>query len=62
MQKKTRGAYEQWLNDLSDTVEEGAWWMGGIHRIYHKSRKQYGTALRKHDPIAFEVGYKEWRP
>lgn len=23
---------------------------------------KFGTAIRRHDPILFEVGYNEWRP
>lgn len=61
-QRKTKQGYEEWLNEMSSTVDEGAWVMGGVVRIYHKSRGQYGTALRKYDPIAFEVGYRYWKP
>lgn len=28
--------------------------------MYHMHLNQYGAAIRKFDPIGFEVGYREW--
>lgn len=56
MSKYTRKAYEKYLNELSDSICEEVFIMGGKMR-----HEKYGTALRKHDPIAFEVGFQEWK-
>ncbi len=58
--KKTRKAYEEYLNDLSPAYESEEWIIGGQHRHGHAMLKKYGRALRKYDPIGFEVGFKEW--
>ena len=50
----TKKEYERYLNEMgvpkSDDVE-----YGGRCRS-----KDYGTWLRRNDPIAFNVGYYEW--
>lgn len=55
MHKKPKSQYEKHLNDLGipedDKKENG----GRIN-----GWAKYGTWLRKHDPIAFNVGYDEW--
>lgn len=56
MSKYTRKAYEEYLNELSDSICEEAFIMGG-----KKRRGKYGTAQRKYDPIAFEIGFHEWK-
>ena len=52
--KKTKKNYETYLNELG---YEGTEQMiiGGKMRL-----GKFGTMTRKHDPIAFEVGYREW--
>ena len=52
----TRKEYEKWLNELG-TPKEDLKSEGG--RIPDTAR--YGNWLRRHDPIAFNVGYQEWR-
>lgn len=59
--KKTRKTYEEYLNDFSPEQGSDKWIIGGKIRTYHMSLNQYGTALRKFDPIAFEVGYNDWK-
>lgn len=56
MSKYTRKAYEEYLNELGDSICEEAFIMGG-----KKRHGKYGTAQRKYDPTAFEVGFKEWK-
>lgn len=56
--KKTKKAYVDYLNNLSFSYNEC--WIGGKN-IFHDNRCKYGSYLRKHDPIAFEVGYREWK-
>lgn len=57
--KKTKKAYEEHLNSLPTNSD--MFIIGGKIRMYHYHLKQYGTALRKFDPIAFRVGYNEWK-
>lgn len=54
--KKTKKEYENYLNEIGLSLDEDYFIIGGKKR---KSGK-YGTMLRKHDPIAFEVGYNDW--
>jgi hypothetical protein len=58
--KTTRKAYEKYLNSLALDNADGKYIIGGRLRIEAFSLN-YGTAIRKHDPIAFEVGYNEWK-
>lgn len=58
--KKTKAAYEEFLNGHTPE-DDGDWIIGGVARMYHAAMGLYGTALRKYDPIAFEVGYNEWK-
>jgi len=61
MKKKTKKAYEEYLNNISPAQGSADWIIGGTIRMYHMVLSQYGTALRLYDKIAFEVGYNEWR-
>ena len=55
MKTDTKQAYEQWVNEVpvadSDLKSNGG-------RIPDSC--QYGSWLRRNDPIAFNVGYQEW--
>ena len=61
--KKTRANYESHLNEIHPFYEPF------MEYLCTKSRKAratldhagYGTMLRKHDPIAFNVGFNEWK-
>lgn len=53
---KTKKQYEQWLNDLGYEPGHPQMIIGGKMR-----HGKYGTMLRKYDPIAFNVGFSEWR-
>ncbi len=55
MKSKTKTEYQQYLNEMGDTISDDDWIMGG-----KKRKGRYGNALRRHDPIAFEVGYNDW--
>lgn len=57
--KKNRAQYEAYLNCID--MPEVSFWMGGKLRSSYFHRGLYGTCLRKHDPIAFNVGFSEWR-
>ncbi len=59
--KATKKKYEEYLNDTSPEQGSEEWIIGGVIRMSLMWRNQYGTALRKHDTIAFEVGYQEWK-
>ena len=58
--KKTRKEYVEFLNGLVDAdSEDDRWVIGGKNR--YTGRRNYGTMLKRYDPIGFEVGFKEWR-
>lgn len=50
--------YEEYLNELSPPFESDDWIIVGKHRYKPNG---YGTQIRKYDPIAFNVGYHEWK-
>lgn len=62
--KKTRKNYEEYLNDMfsNQDISEGQY--SYLTKYASKLLKQgkLGTALRHNDPIAFNVGFKEWKP
>lgn len=57
--KKTRKEYEAFLNEISPDNDSEKWVIGGKNR--YVNRNNYGTMLKRYDPVAFEVGYNEWR-
>jgi hypothetical protein len=59
--KKTKKAYVEYLNEVA-LPEQGSeeWIIGGTIRMGHMWKKDYGGALRRYDPIAFQVSYQEW--
>lgn len=59
--KKTKKMYEEYLNDNSPSQGSDEWIIGGTIRMSHMWRNAYGEAVRKFDPIAFEVGYNKWK-
>lgn len=58
--KKTKKQYEEYLNELSPEQGSDEWIIGGKIRMGLMWRNKYGTAIKRYDPIAFEVGFKEW--
>ena len=50
----TKKEYEQELNEIGIPRDDDRLYGG---RCPHSA--QYGTWMRKHDPIQFEVGYRE---
>jgi hypothetical protein len=61
MAKKTRKAYEEFLNSASPEQGSPDWIIGGVIRMAYMWQSKYGTALRKYDKIGFEVGFNEWK-
>lgn len=55
---KTKKDYERYLNELPASYE--MCWIGGKN-IFYNQRCKYGSYMRKHDPIAFECGFNDWR-
>ena len=53
--KKTKKNYEIMLNEMGGSVCETSFTIKG--KAYHG---EYGTLLRKHDPMAFLIGYRLW--
>ncbi len=58
---KTKKEYEEYLNDNSPSQGSEEWIIGGVIRMSFMWQNKYGTALRRFDPIAFEVGYNEFK-
>lgn len=56
---RTKKEYEKYLNSISPDSDSEEWIMGGKNR--YKFRDNYGTMLKRYDPISFEVGFKEWK-
>ncbi len=62
--KETKDDYERYLNDMYYHQDI---WMNGVGRYSYMNaprllkQGKLGTALRRHDPIAFNVGYREWK-
>ena len=54
--KTTKRNYTEYLNELGYALSEDSFIIGGKLR-----RMEYGDALRKYDPIAFQIGYNEWK-
>lgn len=54
--RKTKKAYQAYLNSMDAAISHDDRIIGGKFRC-----GMYGDELRKHDPIAFEVGYNEWK-
>lgn len=58
-----RKEYEEYLNEIGEALDEDSqqWIIGGKNR-YKNSNGQYGSALKKYDPIAFNTGYaNDWK-
>lgn len=60
---KTKNEYEEHLNEVGETFdyESDEWIIGGKRRDFYANLNLYGTAVRKYDPIAFEVGFNEFK-
>ena len=64
--EKTKKNYEAYLNDLyhgggmSEAELEQYSYLGRGQNLVKQGK--LGTALRRHDPIAFECGFNDWRP
>lgn len=54
--KKTKKAYEDYLNEVGERLGAEAFILAGKMRS-----GKYGMLVRKYDPIGFEVGYNEWK-
>ena len=55
---KSRKDYEKFLNSISPDRDDEAWIIGGKNR--YCGRENYGTMIKRYDPIGFNVGYREW--
>jgi len=53
--KKTKQNFEEWLNELEVPFDDRKSNGGRI-----PDYADYGTWLRRNDPIAFNVGFQEW--
>lgn len=58
----TKKQHEEWLNQRSPAQDSEDWIIGGVLRMYHRCMNKYGTALRKYDPVAFRVSYRDEKP
>ena len=55
MKTRTKKDYENFLNEIGKSLSEDEFIIAGKQRT-----GKYGSLIRKHDPIAFEVGFIEW--
>ena len=55
---KSRKDYEKYLNSISPDRDDEAWIIG-VKNSYC-CRENYGTMIKRYDPIGFNVGYREW--
>lgn len=55
---KSRKDYEKYLNSISPDGDDEKWIIGGKNR--YCGRENYGTMIKRYDPIGFSVGYREW--
>ena len=51
----TKKEYEEFLNEVGESLSKENFIIGGKMR-----RMKYGTALRKYDPTAFNVGLNDY--
>lgn len=58
---KTKKQFEEYLNNNSPAPGSDEWIIGGVIRMLWMWQGKYGTAVRKYDPIAFEVGFNEFK-
>lgn len=59
MGKKNKKEFVQILNENSPERDSEEWIIGGKNR--YAGRENYGNMLKRYDPIAFEVAYREWK-
>lgn len=57
-QDKDGKDYEKYLNSISPDRDDERWIIGGKNR--YCGRENYGTMIKRYDPIGFNVGYREW--
>jgi len=57
--KTRKQDYEEYLNELGLSLDDENFIIDGKFRASFYPHR-YGTALRRYDPIAFEVGYRDW--
>lgn len=59
--KKTKKAYKEHLNEVMQfSIGSDNWILGGKYRKHYAYAGKYGSAMRKYDPVQFEVGYNDW--
>lgn len=54
---KSRKDYEKYLNSISPDRDDERWIIGGKNR--YCGRENYGTMIKRYDPIGFNVGYRK---
>ena len=59
--KITQKAYIEHLNNNAPPYGDDQWIIGGKLRFYLMASRQYGEALKKHDPIGFRVGFQDYK-
>lgn len=53
--------FEDILNKKSPSQGHDKWIIAGKLRMAYMVNKKYGTALKMHDPIQFDVLFQEWK-
>lgn len=60
MKKLTQKMYMDHLDECAPQ-DSNEWIIGGKLRFLYYQMGKYGEALKKFDPIAFRVGFNEWK-
>lgn len=55
---KTKKHYIAYLNEIGESLSDDEFIIAGKKR---NRSSGYGNLLKKYDPIAFQVGYYEWK-
>lgn len=58
--RKTIKAFVSYLNEIGTCLPYEAFIIGGKERK-RSYPNNYGNALKRYDPIAFNVAYQEWK-
>lgn len=61
MARITQKQYIEYLNETSPEQGSEQWIIGGKIRMVHMWKNEYGTAIKKYDPVAFNVGFNEYK-
>jgi len=59
--KKTKKAFEEYMNENSPPQGDKHWIIGGVIRMGHMWQKKYGTAIRRYASPLFNEMFNKWK-